>query len=116
LNKYNVVEVAKKSRLRWKGEGLFNTLEERGFAIRHDFNRLPQAQSIRIYLILVAFAFTSILESSYLGQYIFAKKSIRFTMSQMFNDLIYLNCSDLFDCNYPIQFRLGGKDPPWKER
>ena len=114
LNKYNVVEVAKESRLRWKGEDLFNTLEERGFAIRHDFNRLPKAQSIRIYLILIAFALTSILKSSYLGQYIFAKKSIRFTMSQMLDDLIYLNYSDLFDCNYPIQLRFGGKDPPQK--
>lgn len=114
LNKYNVAAVADESRFRWKEEDLFNSLQKRGFAIEHDFNRLPKIQTIRTYLILIAFALTSILTSSCLGIYIFSKKSIRFTMEQMLNDLIYIDHSILFDCPYPIQLRFGCKDPPRK--
>ena len=114
LSKYNISKIVDESRLRWKQEDLFNSLQKRGFAIEHDFNRLPKIQTIRIYLILIAFALTSILTNSRLGIYIFSKKSIRFTMEQMLDDLVYIDHRVIFDCPYPIQFRFGGKDPPQK--
>ncbi|MDR3623996.1 MAG: hypothetical protein P4L16_02515, partial [Chlamydiales bacterium] len=49
--------IATRSRIRWKEEDLFNDLQCRGFAIRHDFNRAPVAQSVRIYLILIQLRF-----------------------------------------------------------
>ena len=68
LTSENAYETATGSRIRWKQEDLFNDLQCRGFAIRHDFNRAPVAQSIRIYLILIAYAICAILTYSTLGQ------------------------------------------------
>ncbi|MDR3623910.1 MAG: hypothetical protein P4L16_02085, partial [Chlamydiales bacterium] len=104
--------IATRSRIRWKEEDLFNDLQCRGFAIRHDFNRAPVAQSVRIYLILIAYAICSILTHSTFGCKILAKGyTISFVMKQMILDLIYLSNTTLFEGKDPIQLRFG-KDPP----
>lgn len=112
LTHENVAIIGEQSRIRWKQENLFNDLQHRGFAICHDFNRAPNSQSIRIYLILIAYAITSILTYSRFGQTILAKGyTISFIMKQMLLDLIYLNFDILFEGYNPIQLRFG-KDPP----
>lgn len=91
LNRKNASASADSSRIRWKQEDLFNTLQYRGFAIKHDFNRAPNAQIIRTYLILIAYAVSSILNYSTLGRRILAGGyTMIFVMKQMLNDLIYL--------------------------
>jgi hypothetical protein len=108
----NVCAIATQSRIRWKQEDLFNDLQCRGFAIRHDFNRAPNAQSIRIYLILIAYAISSILIHSTFGKTILAKGyTISFMMEQMLTDLIYLSDAILVESHNPIQLRFA-KDPP----
>jgi len=64
----NVAEIAADSRIRSKQEDFFNTLQKRGFGIRHDFNRASVSQTIRTCLILIASAISSILAYSTIGQ------------------------------------------------
>ncbi len=110
LDKGNVPAISTQSRLRWNEEDLFNSLQCRGFAIRHDFSRAPTSQLIWSYLALIAYAISSILIHSSLGKLILSKGyTICFLMEQMLNDLIYL--PDVFVCGELIQLRFG-KDPP----
>jgi hypothetical protein len=113
LDTSNVYPIATRARLRWKGEDLFNDLQKRGFGISHDYNRAPNAQTIRIYFILIAYAICSIMMHSKLGQAILAdgRRTIIFTMKQMLQDLIYLSQYGLLDGYNPVQLRFG-KDPP----
>jgi hypothetical protein len=112
LSPTNVKEIAAGSRIRWKQEELFNDLQHRGFALCHDFNRAPTAQLVRTYLILIAYAISSILTYSKLGKSILSRGiSVTFMMEQMLQDLIYVTYEDLFNQSDPGQLRLG-KDPP----
>ena len=112
LTKENVAASATRSRIRWKQEDLFNTLQCRGFAIRHDFNRAFTSQSVRIYLILIAYAISSILTYSSIGRAILSRGyTTTFMMEQMLNDLIYLADVVLVESHNPIQLRFA-KDPP----
>lgn len=112
LTRKNTPAIATGSRIRWKQENMFNDLQHRGFAICHDFNRAPSAQSVRMYLILIAYAICSILMYSTLGQSILRQRyTVRFVMEEMLNDLIYISASILFSLNDPKQLRFG-KDPP----
>jgi hypothetical protein len=112
LDSINVKKIATQSRIRWKEEDLFNDLQNRGFAICHDFNRAPLAQLSRTYLILIAYAICSILSYSKAGQSILSKRiTISFMMRKMFTDLIYIPEEVLFTRPDPRQLRFG-KDPP----
>lgn len=112
LTKENVGKVATASRIRWKQEDLFNSLQCRGFTVRHDFNRAPTSQTVRLYLILIAFSISSILAYSTIGRAILSRgHTLIFIMKQMLNDLIYLNETILFESHNPIQLRFA-KDPP----
>lgn len=107
LTKENVGTIASKSRLRWREEDLFNTLQCRDFAIEHDFNRAFTSQSVRIYLILIAYALTSIFTYSTIGQKLLSQRfTISFLMDQMLRDLIYLPYELLFLNSYPKQLRF----------
>jgi hypothetical protein len=111
LRKDNVAAVAEHSRIRWRQEDCFNSLQCRGFAIRHDFNRAPNSQIVRLYLTLLAYAISSIFAYSSLGRLVLDKRlTLVFTMRQMLNDLIYLS-EAIFDCADPVQLRFA-KDPP----
>jgi hypothetical protein len=112
LSSTNVGKVAARSRIRWKEEEMFNDLQHRGFAICHDFNREPRAQLIRTYLILIAYAISSILTYSRLGQSILSRGlTIIFMMEQMLIDLMYIREEILFNWNEPGQFRWGTGPP-----
>ncbi|HEX4838897.1 MAG TPA: hypothetical protein VFU89_00465 [Rhabdochlamydiaceae bacterium] len=107
LNNANAAAVASNSRIRWKEENLFNDLQHREFAICHDFNRAPTAQSIRSFLILIAYAISSILTHSSLGRSILSEgHTITFIMKQMLTDLIYISETTLFHCRDPTQLRF----------
>ena len=102
LNSANVGKVAARSRIRWKEEEMFNDLQDRGFAICHDFNRAPIAQLVRTYLILIAYAICSILTYSRLGQFVLSKGlTATFMMEQMLTDLIYVPEKILFNRSDP---------------
>lgn len=112
LNTANVVKVASQSRIRWKQEEMFNDLQHRDYGMSHDYNRAPTAQLIRTYLILIAYAISSILCYSKLGQLILSKGlTIIFMMKQMLNDLIYLPEGILFQKRETGQFRWGTGPP-----
>ena len=112
LTKENVGVVATGSRIRWKQEDLFNSLQCRGFAVHHDFNRAPTSQSVRLYLILIAYAISAIVAGSTTGRVILSRgHTLIFTMKQMLTDLIYLADTVLIESHNPIQLRFA-KDPP----
>lgn len=112
ISSANVGKVATQSRIRWKEEEMFNDLQHRGFAISHDFNRAPVAQLVRTYLILIAYAISSILTYSRLGKSILSRGlTIIYMMEQMLMDLIYVSEEILFNRRDPRQLRWG-TDPP----
>lgn len=113
LTAKNVSAVASGSRLRWKEEDLFNDLQCRGFAICHDFNRTPKPQLVRTYLILIAYAISSILTHLKLGKSILSQggMTIIFMMTQMLEDLTRIPEEILFNWKEPRQIRWG-TDPP----
>jgi hypothetical protein len=112
LCRANVVKYAADSRIRWKQEEMFNDLQCQGFAICHDFNRAPTAQLVRTYLILIAYAITSILTHSRLGKFILSTGlTISFMMEQMLMDLIYISEDTLFNRSDPGQFRWSTGPP-----
>jgi hypothetical protein len=112
LNRDNVAVIAEHSRIRWKQEDSFNTLQNRGFSIKHDFNRAPNAQMIRTYLILIAYAISSVIRYSQLGEYIVSKGyTMSFIMTKMLQDLIYLTENQLFSGYSPSQLRFS-RGPP----
>lgn len=113
LNSSNAQKSAGKSRIRWKQEDLFNELQHRGYSICHDFNRSPTAQTIRIFLILIAYAICSILTHTRFGQAILSNgmMTIVFMMKQMLKDLTYVSEKVLFKWSDAGQLRWG-TDPP----
>jgi hypothetical protein len=114
LNSNNMCAIARQSRTRWLGEDLYNDLQCRGFAICHDFNRAPAAQTIRVYLILIAYAICATLIYSVFGRSVLSQTyTIIFMMQQMLDDLTRIPWELLFKWEYPKQLRFG-KDPPKK--
>lgn len=113
LTSANVKEAAARSRIRWKQEDLFNDLQIRGFNICHDFNRATVAQTVRTYLILIAYAICTILIHSRWGELILSKgtMTVIFMMEQMLKDLIYTPKEILFKWSDTGQMRWG-TDPP----
>jgi len=112
LDSNNAREVATSSRIRWKQEEMFNDLQHHGFGICHDFNRAPTAQLIRTFLILIAYAITSILLHTKLGQAILTKRmTVTFMMERMFTDIIYIPAAILFNGKDPGQFRWATGPP-----
>ena len=112
LTKENVGIVATGSRIRWKQEDLFNSLQCRGFAVHHDFNRAPTSQSVRLYLTLIAYAISAIITYSTIGRAISSRgHTLIFTMKQMLNDLIYLIDMVLTESHNPIQLRFARYPP-----
>ena len=107
----NATKKADGNRLRWYEEDLFNTAENRGFNMQHDFGRAPKVQTIWLYFILIAMTLTALLEYSSLGR-IFNKKSLKFVMKQMLEHLLYLNEIKIFSDNFPGQLRFGAPEPP----
>jgi hypothetical protein len=104
LTRGNVVKQSSQCRLRWGEEDFFNTAENRGFNMNHDFSRAPHSQTIWFYLILIAMALSAILEHSSLNL-IFKKNTIRHVMEEMLRDLIYLTYPLLFESTFPTQLR-----------
>jgi hypothetical protein len=113
LTPTNVSATAAGSRTRWKQENLFNDLQRRGFAICHDFNRAPTAQTVRSYLILIAYAICAILTYSRWGKLILSKgaMTIIHMMTEMLEDLTRIPEEILFKQRDPGQLRWG-TDPP----
>jgi len=88
------------------------SLQNRGFAVRHDFNRAYASQTIRTYLILTASAISSILAYSTIGQAILSGGyTSTFIMEQMLNDLIYLRDIVMEESHNPIQLRFAKHSP-----
>jgi hypothetical protein len=56
-----------KGRLRWNQEDFFNSIKNRGFHLKHDFSRHPNSQTIWRFLILIAFALSTLMHLSSLG-------------------------------------------------
>jgi hypothetical protein len=111
-----IEKVAARARIRWKEEEMFNDLQNRGFAICHDFNRAPAAQLVRTYLILIAYAICSILTYLRLGQSILSRGlTVIFMMEQMLHDLIYVPEDVLFKRSNLGQFRWSTGPPKMKE-
>jgi hypothetical protein len=105
LTKGNAVDQSNRCRLRWNEEDFFNTAENRGYNMNHDFSRAPRSQTVWMHLILIAMALCAILENSSLS-FIFRDSTIRHVMEEMLEDLIYLSENLLFECSFPKQLRF----------
>jgi hypothetical protein len=106
LNQENVSFIADRARCRWKEEDFFNTVKNRGFHIKHDWSRNHQAQSIWLYLTLIAFGLTSILSIMQTAQLARKGASLRAFMEGMLQDLLYLPFDLIFACLYPKNLRF----------
>lgn len=106
IEEANIFYQAQEGRFRWWGEDLFQSLKKRGFYLEHDYSRHPNSQGIWLYLTLIAFALTSILQLSDLG--ILSRKgaTTRYWMEQMLQDLFYLSYENIFLISYPKQLRF----------
>ena len=106
INESKVFEKAGECRSRWTEEDLFNSLKKRGFNLKHDWSRHPSSQKIWLFITLIAFAITSILQLCDLG--ILSRKgaTIYAWMKQMLQDLFYLSYECIFLSSYPKQLRF----------
>jgi hypothetical protein len=101
LDASNSAFQAARARNRWKEEDLGNTLKNRGFNLKHDFSRHPQAQSIWLYLMFIAFGITSLFLLSEIGYSSRKKQTIIFLMQQMLIDLLRFPFDFLFTFSGP---------------
>jgi hypothetical protein len=99
LDASNAALQAARARHRWKEEDLGNSLKNRGFNLKHDFSHHPQAQSIWLYLMFMAFGITSLFLLSEVGSCSRKKQTIIFLMQQMLIDLLRFSFDFLF--NFP---------------
>ena len=106
INASNIFKQAQASRNRWWEEDLFQTLKKRGFSFEHDYSRHPNSQWVWLFLTLIAFAITSILQLCDLGILARKKRTIIAFMEQMLQDLFYLSYEMIFLCIYPQQLRF----------
>lgn len=100
INEGSVFEKADEARKRWWQEDLFNSLKNRGFAIKHDWSRHPNSQKIWFLLTLIAYAITSIF-LIFFGQ---PKMTLKAFFKQMFCDLLYFE--DCLCGLYPKNLRF----------
>jgi hypothetical protein len=106
VDKTSLFGLIEEARSRWQEEDLINTIKNRGFHIKHDYNRHPSCQTIWKILTFLAFCITAIFLLSDLG--IKARKGVTiiFLMKQMLQDLFYLPYEEIFLCTYPKQLRF----------
>jgi len=106
IKESNAFAYCQESRSRWWGEEMINTLKNRGFHLKHDYSRHPNSQWIWLYLLLIAFAITSVLNLCDLGILSRKNATIRAWMRQMLQDLFYFSYECIFLCTYPKQLRF----------
>lgn len=95
-----------KGRLRWYQEDFFNTLENRGFNIRHDFSRSPHSQTIWRLLTFIAFALSLLMQLSLLGHLSRKGCAIINWIKMIFGELCYLSPHRIWQSPLPKQLRF----------
>lgn len=106
IHEATVFNLCQSCRSRWWEEDFFNTLKNRGFYLKHDYSRHPRSQGVWLYLTLIAFALTSLLQLCDFGILSRKTATISFWMRQMSQDLFYLSYDCIFLCSYPKQLRF----------
>jgi hypothetical protein len=101
-----VFQAAHKGRLRWLQEDFFNTLENRGFNIRHDFSRSPHSQTIWRFLTFIAFALSFLMQISAPGHRSRGGCAIINWIKAIFGGLCYLPPDQLWQSPLPKQLRF----------
>lgn len=74
----NIFEAIQNARGRWNEEDLFNTAENRGFNIGHDFSRAPSSQLIWTTVLYIAMALSNVITLSREGY--LSRKSVSITI------------------------------------
>ena len=90
LSKKNAPSTARRGRMRWLEEDLFNTLKNRGFNIKHDYSRNSSAQIVWSILIMLAFLITELFVITRQITMIKRNRSLRDFMRSIFYELRHL--------------------------
>lgn len=107
LTKKNAPSSARRGRMRWLEEDLFNSLKHRGFNIKHDYSRDPSAQIIWVLLIMLAFLVTELFVITRQIIPLKRNRSLKDFMKSIFYELRHL-CDEIFKASIfqrKIQFR-----------
>ena len=108
LGRQNVMTVEAAGRMRWLEEDLFNSLEERGFNIHHDYSRDSPIQLIGERLILIAYFITELFTISEAAKKLRKGCAIKTWMRDILSQLIHRAVCELFDSTEStkrVQFR-----------
>ena len=90
LSKKNAPSTARRGRMRWLEEDLFNTLKNRGFNIKHDYSRNSSAQIVWSILIMLAFLITELFVITRQITMIKRNRSLRDFIRSIFYELRHL--------------------------
>jgi hypothetical protein len=115
LHKKNCGESVGIGRLRWDEEDLFNTVENRGLNMRHDYSRNPNAQIVWTILIMLSISITECFTNLCLVSKSLKGRAIVSVMKDLFFQLKYMSHSLIFGARcllQSVQFRFAlGSSP-----
>lgn len=116
ITQRNGLHSAERGRLRWHEEDLFNTVENRGYAIGHDYSRNYRAQMVWIVLIMIALFINECFTRTRNMIKRRGKMSIRDFLKNIFSELRYISFEAIFTASIlhrRTQFRYCfDADPP----
>ena len=87
---------AERGRLRWHEEDLFNTVENRGYAIEHDYSRNGRAQMVWVLLIMLALFINECFTHTRNMTKRRGKISVKNFLKNIFSELRYLSFELIF--------------------
>ena len=108
VTKRNGLHSAERGRLRWHEEDLFNTVENRGYAIEHDYSRDYHAQKVWVLLIMIALFINECFAHTRTMMKRRKNLSIKAFLKNIFSELRYLPFEAIFTASVlqrRIQFR-----------
>ena len=116
LTQRNGLRSAERGRLRWHEEDLFNTAENRGYAIGHDYSRDYRAQMVWVVLIMIALFINECFTHTRNMIKRRGKVSVKDFLKNIFSELRYLTFEAIFTASIlhkRTQFRFYfGTAPP----
>jgi hypothetical protein len=116
VTKKNGLRSAERGRLRWNEEDMFNTLENRGYEIEHDYSRNYRAQMVWVMLIMLALFINECFINTRNMRKRRGKISIKDFLKNIFSELRHLLFEQIFTASViqkRTQFRYCfNTDPP----
>jgi hypothetical protein len=101
-----IFKAIKCGRKRWLQEDFFNTINNRGFNMPHDFSRAPHSQTIWRFLIMIGFTLCNLMELSYFGHISRKSTAVITWIADILAQLKYVLTEILWSVRLPKQLRF----------